>query len=59
LADWCKSILTGEGLPPDLAQQAHAANSRFLRQYSPDRPQGLCRPQELPGMDLTLAFERQ
>jgi hypothetical protein len=57
LADHFKSILTGQGLPPDLAAQA--ATSRFLQQYCPASPQWLCRPREVPATDLTSAFERQ
>lgn len=54
LADYLKSILTGEGLPPDLEEQARG--SRFFRQYDPGRPHGLARPAQLPGTDLTGAF---
>jgi hypothetical protein len=57
LADYFKSILTGRDLTPDLAAQA--TGSRFLAQYCPGRPQWVCRPAELPGTDLTLAFEPQ
>jgi hypothetical protein len=54
LADYLKSILTGQNLPPDLDQDAR--NSRFYRQYDPTKPQYLARPQQLPGTDLTGAF---
>ncbi|HET7770781.1 MAG TPA: hypothetical protein VFN74_18560 [Chloroflexota bacterium] len=54
LADFLKSILTGTNLPPDL--DAQARTSRFYRQYAPGRPQGLARPAQLPGTDLSLAF---
>lgn len=57
LADWFKSILTGQQLPADLAQQAQG--SRFFRQYCPGSPQWVCRPAELPATDLTFAFEPQ
>jgi hypothetical protein len=57
VADWFKSIITAQGLPPDLAQQA--ADSRFVRQYCPGNPRWLCRPGELPGTDLTFAFQPQ
>jgi hypothetical protein len=55
LADWFKSVITGQDLPPDLAAQVQG--SRFLRQYCPDTPRWLCRPDALPGSDLTQAFE--
>jgi cellulase (glycosyl hydrolase family 5) len=59
LADYLKSLLTGQNLPPDLAQQATADHSRFLRQYAPGQPLSIARPAELPGSDLTNAFEPQ
>lgn len=54
LADYLKSIITGINLPGDLEEQART--SRFYRQYAPGRPQGLARPAQLPGTDLTTAF---
>jgi hypothetical protein len=54
LADYLKAILTGENLPPDL--EAQASSGRFYRQYDPNRPRALARPDELPGTDLTGAF---
>jgi hypothetical protein len=57
LADYFKALLTGENLPTDLAAQAAA--SPFLRQYAPDRPQGLRQPAAVPGSDFTAAFTRQ
>ena len=54
LADYLKAILTGLNLPPDLEEQART--SRFYRQYAPGRPQGLARPSQLPGTDLSQAF---
>jgi hypothetical protein len=57
LADWFKTILTGDGLPPDLAEQARS--SRFYLQYNNTRPAGLNRPAELPGTDMRFAFERE
>ena len=56
LADYFKSLLAGRNLPADLAAQAQ--NSRFLRQYLPGAPLWLSRPQDLPGTDLTFAFEQ-
>ncbi|HEV2126002.1 MAG TPA: hypothetical protein VGW38_24870 [Chloroflexota bacterium] len=55
LGDWFKSVLTGQELPQDLLMQMQG--SRFLRQYCPDQPRGLCRPGELPETDLSHAFE--
>jgi cellulase (glycosyl hydrolase family 5) len=59
LADYLKSLLTGQNLPPDLAQQAQADHSRFLNQYAPGQPLSIARPAELPGSDLTNAFAPQ
>ena len=57
LGQYFKSILTGQYLPPDLAQEA--ANSRYLRQYCPTRPYWICRPDVLAPAttDMTGAFE--
>ncbi|MCC7371343.1 MAG: hypothetical protein IT306_23195 [Chloroflexi bacterium] len=57
LADYFKALLTGENLPVDLAAQA--SGSPFLRQYAPDRPNGIRQASALPGSDLTAAFARQ
>ncbi|MCC6177170.1 MAG: hypothetical protein IT305_17835 [Chloroflexi bacterium] len=57
LADYFKSVLTGDNLPPDLAVQA--ADSPFLRQYQPGGQRGLRRAAILGGTDLTDAFARQ
>jgi hypothetical protein len=59
LADWFKSLITGEHLPPDLEAQAAADRSPFLRQYCPDQPSWVCRPGELTDTDLSFAFEPQ
>jgi hypothetical protein len=56
LADYLKSLLTGQNLPGDLLQQAQADRSRFLNQYAPGQPLSIARPGELPGSDLTNAF---
>jgi beta propeller repeat protein len=56
LADYFKAILTGESLPPDLAEQA--SSSRFFMQYNPAVPLGLNRPEQVPGTDMLFAFER-
>src|SRR5262249_195321 len=57
LADYFKSILTGDNLPPDLEQQAQG--TRYFKQYDPTRPLSIARPSELPGSDLTDAFTQQ
>jgi hypothetical protein len=60
LADYFKGIIVGQPgptLPPDLAAQAQG--SRYLRQNCPGATQSLCRPDDLPGTDLTFAFEPQ
>jgi hypothetical protein len=56
LADYLKSILTGQNLPGDLRQQAQG--SRLYLQYAPGAPMWLARPWDLPGTDLTFAFEQ-
>ncbi len=56
LADYLKSIITGQGLPPDLDEQARG--SRFYRQYDSSKPGWVARPAQLPGTDLTNAFEK-
>jgi hypothetical protein len=56
VADYLKQILTSTStLPPDLKQEAQG--SRLLAQYCPSKPSWLCRPNDLPGTDLTGAFE--
>jgi len=55
LADYLKAIMTGKTLPADLEQDART--SRFYRQYDPNRPGSLARPLDMPGTDLTGAFE--
>jgi hypothetical protein len=57
LADYLKAVITGRNLPADVAQQA--ASSPYLRQYNSARPQWLDRPEQMPGTDLTNAFEPQ
>ncbi len=64
LADYLKSLLLGPALaptygaslPPDLAAQAQG--SRFFGQFCPGAAGWLCRANDLPGTDLTFAFER-
>jgi YVTN family beta-propeller protein len=54
LADYLKSILTGQNLPPDL--DAEAQTRPFYHQYDPARLTGVHDPIRLPGSDLTYAF---
>jgi hypothetical protein len=56
LADYLKGLLRGRDLPSDLRQEAHG--SRYFAQYCPGAPGWLCRPDELPGTDLTFAFDQ-
>ncbi len=56
LADYLKSVLTGQNLPDDLRQQARS--SRLYAQYTPGAPLWLARPTDLPGTDLSWAFEQ-
>jgi hypothetical protein len=54
--DYLKQVLTNaQGLPDDLRQEAKG--SRLFGQYCPQKPNWLCRPNDLPGTDLTSAFE--
>jgi hypothetical protein len=55
VADSFKALLTGQGLPPELAAQARG--SRFALQYLPGAPGWLALPAALPATDLTQAFE--
>src|SRR6185312_15101212 len=57
LADYLKSVLTGQNLPTDLA--AVVQTSRLLNQFKPGAPASLARPADLPGTDLTNAFRRE
>jgi N-acetylmuramoyl-L-alanine amidase len=54
LADYVKSLLTGQNLPADLGAQAKG--SKLLNQFKPNAPQWLARPADLPGTDLSNAF---
>lgn len=54
LGDYAKTVLTGRGLPAEL--EADLADSPLLRQYNPAAPDGLHRPWELPGSNLSDAF---
>jgi len=59
LADYLKQIMLGPNapnLPQDLQQQA--SGSRFYAQYCRGGTRWICRPDALPGSDLTFAFEQ-
>jgi hypothetical protein len=55
LADYLKAILRARDLPADLAQAARG--SKYYGQYCLTSARWLCRPNDLPGTDLTFAFE--
>jgi hypothetical protein len=55
LADYLKSVMTGQNLPTDL--QAQVQSSRYYKQYSPTSPNFIARPNDLPASDLTSAFD--
>jgi hypothetical protein len=57
LADYLKSVLTGQNLPPDL--EAQARTSKYYRQYAAGQALSIARPGELFGTDLTNAFVPQ
>jgi hypothetical protein len=54
LADYLKAIIINQNVPPDLLAQSR--ETRYYNQYCPGQTQWLCRPNELPGTDLTFAF---
>jgi hypothetical protein len=55
LADYLKSIITGQNLPTDLDQASQ--NSRFYRQYNNNVQNGVNRPADLPATDMRFAFD--
>jgi len=55
LADYLKSIMTGQDLPADL--EAQAGGSRFYLQYDLTKPGSLASPADLEGTNLAGAFE--
>jgi hypothetical protein len=57
LADYLKSIMTGQNLPGDLEEQARG--SQFYKQYNSAKANWVDRPDQLPGTNLAYAFERQ
>jgi len=54
LADYFKSIITGQNLPPDL--DIEARSSIYYKQYDPSKPEWIARPDVLTNSDLTNAF---
>jgi hypothetical protein len=54
LADYLKSILTGQNLPSDLDQQSQG--SRFYKQYDSTKSGWVRDPNLLPNTDMTNAF---
>jgi hypothetical protein len=54
LADYLKSIITNQNVPPDLLAQSR--ESKWFNQYCPGQAGWLCRPADLPATDLTFAF---
>ncbi|MBV9595875.1 MAG: cellulase family glycosylhydrolase [Chloroflexi bacterium] len=54
LADYFKSIITGQNLPLDL--DVEARNSIYYKQYDPSKPLSIARPDQLTNSDLTNAF---
>ncbi len=57
LADYLKSVITGDNLPADLSQEAQ--DSPFYKQYDPTQPQWVHNPSLLPNTDLTNAFTQE
>jgi polysaccharide biosynthesis protein PslG len=57
LADYLKSLLTGQNLPADL--DTLARTSKYYRQYAPGQPLSIARPAELTNSDLTNAFVQE
>jgi IPT/TIG domain len=54
LADYLKAIIMNQNVPGDLLAQSN--ESRYFNQYCPGQTMWLCRPNDLPGTDLTFAF---
>ena len=57
LADYLKSILTGQNLPADVDQESQG--SIFYKQYDSTQPQWVHNPSLLPATDLTNAFTQE
>ncbi len=56
LGDYLKSVITGQNLPGDLAQEAQG--SKLYLQYNNGVANGLNRPADLPGTNMFAAFEQ-
>lgn len=56
LADYLKAIIMNQNVPTDLAAQSK--ETRYFNQYCPTSALWLCRASDLPGTDLTFAFEK-
>ena len=56
LGEYLKALITGQGLPPDVDEQAKA--SPYYRQYDQARVHGLARPAALPRSNFNDAFEK-
>ena len=54
VGEYFKSVITGQNLPPDLAQDMQG--TRYLGQYNPQVQNAVNRPGELPSTDMTGAF---
>jgi hypothetical protein len=54
LGEYLKALITGAGLPSDLASEA--SGSPLLRQYDESQPGAVARPAVLPDTDLSDAF---
>lgn len=57
LGDYFKSLLTGQNLPADLAEQAKA--SPYLAKYDNSQPTGIKAGAALPNSNLKDAFEKE
>ena len=57
LADYLKSVMTGENLPADLAEKAK--NSPLYRQLDSSKPNWVARPKDLANTNLTNAFDKE
>lgn len=57
LADYLKSIITGNNLPGDLANEAQS--SPFFKQYNSAKPNWVNNPATLPNTNLTNAFDTE
>jgi hypothetical protein len=54
IGEYFKAVLTGVNLPSDLEADMQA--SRYYRQYAPDLPGAVARPDQLPNTNMSDAF---